>query len=54
MLQNVAAQNVRVPTSHNIKRHKTYTITKSKVHTTQELQNAFMFCDAVRYVTITF
>jgi hypothetical protein len=36
MLQNVAAHNVRVPkrkvfkmlTSHNIQRHKTYTVTK--------------------------
>jgi hypothetical protein len=62
MLQNVAAHNVRVPkrkvfktlTSHNVQRHKMYTITKCKGLITQALQNVCMFCDAVRYVRFTF
>jgi hypothetical protein len=40
VLQNLAAHNVRVPKrkvfktymSHNVQRHKMYTITKRKVH----------------------
>jgi hypothetical protein len=62
MLQNIAAHNIRVPkhkvfqtlTSHNVQRHKTYTITKCKVHIMYALQNVCMFCDAVCYVTFTF
>ncbi len=42
MLQNVAAHNVRVPkctvfkmeTSHNVQRHKTYTVTNAYVMST--------------------
>jgi hypothetical protein len=40
--------------SHNVQRHKTYTIPKCKMHITQALQNVCMLCDDVRYVTFTF
>ncbi len=62
MLQNGAGHKVRVPKrkvfktfmSHNVQHHKMYAITKLKVHITYALQNVFMFCDTVRYVTFTF
>ncbi len=53
MLQNVAVHNLRVP-KRNVQRHKTYTITKWKVHITEALQNVCMFCGAINYVTFMF
>jgi hypothetical protein len=55
MLQNVAAHNERVlkrkvfktQTSHNVQRHKTYTISKCKLHIMKVLQNICMFFETL-------